>query len=1160
MAGDGVVSGAATTTDTNGNADATFTLRRESSIVQVKLTAYDVTGTTSFSKAPEIWHYDHPEKAVTPTLAASGPTESVGAGAIRGVTVKVLYSTWDVEVNNYGDQRITNRQDSWPEGAAVGWSVIAGDGSIQETAQCTTGPGGSASAIFIMGQADSTVIRAGVSFGEGVDNSATLTFYHGTGLRQIGSESTLSTSLYTDDGSTSLPFHSEKWVTAQVKFNTIEVWQDDYGNEYRMNPGSIAADGAPVTFSVPLGNATVEDADGIQNPVITTDANGLATVLFRFGTEPSFVCADASYSAAWSEGTLNFSGPEMWPDYSDGRIIVSLSADSTSALATVSQESWTVYTDGIHSETRDYASGPAGGAVVSFATTGDLTVVTSDSETGFQGTASAQLALTQLTGTITANVTFNGYSAGSNTVALSIDPTLDSDDDGIPDWVELRFADSATGMDASAIRYVNGETDGLTNKEAYDRGFMDRLMPSTAIATTTVVLNSSAHFNSHEEQVQTGEYETTAPPGTGFDGSGQGTYSETDPETGEVIKSVEDVLSEEDLVTYNEWKNMTTAEPEGNGTWRVQWSPNVEQVLDSNDQPVEVGGEPLLHGTWSGKTRSKSEIVYMITVADGASGSNDRLVSKPEPAPDVTAQTDGKYYGSQSYRIEGQEGGPPGAPEITTAEFLALRSAWAEIDVPTSEASRLAYAGKGGSPYASQSMDGASEDRAVFWIQTADGLPAVIPVQKTFVVTTTSSADPENPVQELWTLTIPKDAVTSAPYALAAEPGTTVAVNDLGTPSISGPTSGGTVDIPLAGMVGDFIPSIKPDGQKHFVAVKGKGIPFLNIVLIPHLVLQAQGLTPSQFSAAYDWDVQSLETGGGGVGLNVIVAGAQCSIPRDKTGHYVVSIKPKGGGAPLDTLHVWVVWADVEPVRDTLPTFGDVFAGNGSYAYSYWGNDTLSKPMWRFKFTIKPKSVFEKSGDIPDLDGFKNYAQDTPGHDKDHPLSNVSPIYSGKKADDAVRKWDVSRQVEMQTRIPRLVNPLSVSFPSDDVEGNDDPSPRDRSGADYHANPYEAYTKYSKLAHDVGQMTSMDEPKNALINGTYAQDEEGFVIYNFHEFARVQLWDGMRTNGRFWFRISDLFPWYHSIHGVWKTHSFGPDKWEDKNSKSGTGYSPDTSR
>ena len=216
--------------------------------------------------------------------------------------------------------------------------------------------------------------------------------------------------------------------------------------------------------------------------------------------------------------------------------------------------------------------------------------------------------------------------------------------------------------------------------------------------------------------------------------------------------------------------------------------------------------------------------------------------------------------------------------------------------------------------------------------------------------------------------------------------------------------------------------------------------------------------------------------------------------------------------------------------------------------------------IWKFRFTIQPAEIVDMANDIPALDGLADNRKKVPGHNKPYP---VDPQ---KKADTAERKWDVTRQMSMSIRNPGLIPKekldehftgqwtdgqpklvhTPVPFPNNPVEGNDDPFPEDEDN-----NPYQASNRLG-LEHAVGQLTSFDGPGWSVLDswGT-ANNQEFTAINNFREFARVQLWDGNRANGNFWFRISNYGFWHHSLKAKF---SDPPKDWNDNGSSSALGH------
>ena len=118
-----------------------------------------------------------------------------------------------------------------------------------------------------------------------------------------------------------------------------------------------------------------------------------------------------------------------------------------------------------------------------------------------------------------------------------------------------------------------------------------------------------------------------------------------------------------------------------------------------------------------------------------------------------------------------------------------------------------------------------------------------------------------------------------------------------------------------------------------------------------------------------------------------------------------------------------------------------------------------------------------------------------------------------------------------------------VPFPTGYAEGNDDPrsDPTDEDN-----NPYRAYSGDTPaLGHAFGEISSFDGPflSRKTSDGT-TDGEIYFKQASFREFARVQLWDGKRSGGRFWFRISDYTLWHHFFRAKFHKRLILPNYWE----------------
>lgn len=110
-----------------------------------------------------------------------------------------------------------------------------------------------------------------------------------------------------------------------------------------------------------------------------------------------------------------------------------------------------------------------------------------------------------------------------------------------------------------------------------------------------------------------------------------------------------------------------------------------------------------------------------------------------------------------------------------------------------------------------------------------------------------------------------------------------------------------------------------------------------------------------------------------------------------------------------------------------------------------------------------------------------------------------------------------------------------INFPTGGVgpyvEGNDDPPCP--FVINENGNPYEAKTDNLGLNYQVGELSSYDAPLLRVLDGWGVIGRSYSVEYNFKEFARVELTDGKRNIGQFWFRISDHIKWYHYLDSAY---------------------------
>jgi hypothetical protein len=155
---------------------------------------------------------------------------------------------------------------------------------------------------------------------------------------------------------------------------------------------------------------------------------------------------------------------------------------------------------------------------------------------------------------------------------------------------------------------------------------------------------------------------------------------------------------------------------------------------------------------------------------------------------------------------------------------------------------------------------------------------------------------------------------------------------------------------------------------------------------------------------------------------------------------------------------------------------------------------------------------------------------------------------------DPISSWYDNQPTKEQ--IPENAQPdpansdMPLKFPTDPAEGNDDPLIFGVTEED--SNPYAVKNgddyAGNRLNHVVGQMTSMDGPSQSAY---YKWAGTGKLLskeLNFQEFSRLELYDGMRSGGRFWFRISNYVEWHHYLDADYDPVT---QNWKNKNSSFG---------
>ncbi len=238
----------------------------------------------------------------------------------------------------------------------------------------------------------------------------------------------------------------------------------------------------------------------------------------------------------------------------------------------------------------------------------------------------------------------------------------------------------------------------------------------------------------------------------------------------------------------------------------------------------------------------------------------------------------------------------------------------------------------------------------------------------------------------------------------------------------------------------------------------------------------------------------------------------KATVRKDSASKTVVKVRV--GGNTAKELRVWVVWAtisstDAFPVTyQQTPNLGTI---NGGY---------------KFVHTIQPASIITDSN-RPNLSGAKTI--DPPGgnHWTGDPLKN-----------GADKKWDNSRQMRTKwilsagltpTGCCGSVPPDGITYPTDDVEGNDD-----RSTGEETNDPY----------NNSGKLTGEDNPTISALHGAGNNGDTIELRLHFREFTRLEI-EGS------WYRISDYYLWRIHIKmiksgGVWINN--GSNKALDNNS------------
>ena len=276
----------------------------------------------------------------------------------------------------------------------------------------------------------------------------------------------------------------------------------------------------------------------------------------------------------------------------------------------------------------------------------------------------------------------------------------------------------------------------------------------------------------------TGTFTTSA---DAFSGIGSAEYLQTDPATGQVLLSVKDVLTADEVLEYQQWEDFPSESPGmfDGAEWRTDWSDTVTELHDSKGHTVidEKTGDKHMHGSWSGIYHRTTEIMESPEFSKtGVEVWNGSLASRPSHAPDVM-EGGGRIWGGETYHFTDAEEPDGNGIQIYSAEFDSMRPLWQTIVVP--EAMKVHYPPTPGPFIAAATSDGKYgkyENRLAFWLKTSDRSEATETIKRNYWKVTTRDSDRSHPVIESTPVTISKGAKTSAIVSLQAEAGTNVSL------------------------------------------------------------------------------------------------------------------------------------------------------------------------------------------------------------------------------------------------------------------------------------------------------------------------------------------------------------------------------------------------
>ncbi|MEO8614909.1 MAG: hypothetical protein ABI600_07210, partial [Luteolibacter sp.] len=232
----------------------------------------------------------------------------------------------------------------------------------------------------------------------------------------------------------------------------------------------------------------------------------------------------------------------------------------------------------------------------------------------------------------------------------------------------------------------------------------------------------------------------------------------------------------------------------------------------------------------------------------------------------------------------------------------------------------------------------------------------------------------------------------------------------------------------MKGVIGDIVPSNLANSKAvHFVTTKS-ATPTDAVILTANGISGDQ-ITPQHPNQLVEW------VGAVPISGNSPTAG----IPRSATGKYPVSIRLRGTGQTTASTMVWVTWANLSAQSSTQGQTPLMLAPQEIFdappnSTTIIGYKFSGKIIWRY--VCEPTEMFNLTSDVPNF----NQAPTVPA-------PGIHPWTGASLSPGATLRFDASRQTRIVARsndsgIDQLMHaghPDIMAYPSDPIEGNDDP-------------------------------------------------------------------------------------------------------------------------